>query len=35
MQERVEMMGGRFRMFSEPGRGLELEAHLPLREQAA
>jgi len=35
MQERVEMMGGRFRLVSEPGRGVKLEAHLPLQEQAA
>ena len=35
MQERVEMMGGTFNLVSEPGRGLKLEAHLPLQGQAA
>jgi len=35
MQERVEMMGGRFSLVSEPGHGLKLEAHLPLQVQAA
>jgi two-component system, NarL family, sensor histidine kinase UhpB len=35
MQERVEMMGGRFSLVSEPGHGLELEAHLPVQERAA
>jgi signal transduction histidine kinase len=35
MQERVEMMGGKFSLVSEPGRGLKLEAHLPLQAQAA
>jgi signal transduction histidine kinase len=35
MQERVEMLGGRFSVVSEPGRGLRVEAHLPLLERAA
>ena len=35
MQERVEMMGGTFSLASEPGRGLKLEAHLPVQGQAA
>jgi signal transduction histidine kinase len=35
MQERVEMMGGRFTLLSEPGRGLELTALLPLTGRAA
>jgi signal transduction histidine kinase len=35
MQERVEMMGGTFSLVSGPGRGLKLEARLPLQGQAA
>ena len=35
MRERVEMLGGRFFVSSEPGAGLRFEAHLPIAEGAA
>ncbi|MEO8464059.1 MAG: sensor histidine kinase [Gammaproteobacteria bacterium] len=35
MQERVEMMGGAFRLVSEPGEGVTLEARLPLNGKPA
>jgi len=34
MRERVEMLGGRFLVASEPGAGLRFEAHLPVRDAA-
>ena len=34
MRERVEMLGGRFFVASEPGAGLRLEAHLPVAVRA-
>ncbi len=35
MRERVEMLGGRFLVASEPGAGMRFEAHLPVAERVA
>jgi len=35
MQKRVRMLGGRFEVTSEPGRGTRIECHLPLKRDEA
>ena len=31
MEERAHLLGGRFEVYSEPGKGTEIEAWVPLR----